>query len=284
MRVWICDAAKDENGWDGYEGSIPGNQFKQTGNPKYPDECRCILMSEMGDFWWKNRNTLVFRCRDAELAEAIAIRMRQLVDNPHVGYSQPNRKGVYEKLMKNPDPSKISVDVEGDCSSCMNSVVYVTFKSVKHPELKKIKPLARTIDMPAMYNAIDEFEEVTAQVDLATGKGLLRGDILVIPNSHTACVWDVLEDYAEPEVMIPKVSMLEAKTDCYLHTEPNSKKETRCNIQMSPSEPIRNFLKKGERAEIISQNGNWCQVKIVGVYTWYPWVTGLPQYVKIITE
>ena len=88
LRVLICDAAKDENGKTGWEGSIPGNQYKMTGEARYPDEVRTINYEQVKEFWWKNRETVVYRLKRDDMAAAFAIRMKQSADNKFVGYSQ----------------------------------------------------------------------------------------------------------------------------------------------------------------------------------------------------
>ena len=275
MKVLICDAAKDENGWDGYEGSIPGNQRKLTGNTSFPDECRCIEYESMRDFWWKNRETRVFRCNREDMAGAIAIRMRQLVDNPHVGYSQPNRRGVYEQLQKDPDPSHIRTDVECDCSAAVNACVWATFKTCSHPELSKVDPLARTIRMPEMLEEIQEFDEVTQKVDLSSGSGLKKGDILVIPNCHTAIVWEV-EEKEQEEILV------KAKTEMNLRIGPGILYQ-KCKVQLAPDYKIRSYLYKGEIAKVVARENGWVKLEMKGdVYTWYPWVNGADKYVEYI--
>ena len=278
MKVWICDAAKDENGWDGYEGSIPGNQRKLTGDTKYPDECRCILYTTMRDFWWKNRDTMVWRCNREDMANAIGIRMRQLVDNPHVGYSQPNRNGIINALSADPDPSHIKTDIEADCSAAVNSCINATFRTCNHPEAAKVNPYARTKDMPAMFARISEFEDVTEQIDLSTGKGLKRGDILVIPNCHTACVWDVIEDEDED----PGAVYVKTKTEMNLRCGPGILHQ-KCKVQVAPDYKIRSYLYKGEKVKVVGKENGWLRLEMKGdVYTWYPWINGADKYVEYV--
>lgn len=262
MTIILTDAAHDENGKDGYEKHLPGDQ---TG-----DEVRNITYAQTTSFW-NNAKTVVLRCKREDMANAIAIRMQQLKDNPRVGYGQPGRRGVYEQLSKDPDPSHIGVDIDCDCSSAVNTCVWVTFKTCNHPETHRVNALARTADMPAMYAKISEFEFVTDKIDLATGDGLQRGDILVIPGSHTACVWEVKED--DPVISTdPNTITGLVTTEVNLRTAPSALAQ-KCKIQMSPGSPIRNTLKKGEKVKIIGEQGNWYQIEINGVHTWYPWVT-----------
>lgn len=275
LKIYICDAAKDENGLDGYEGSTPGNQHKLTGNPNFPDEVRTIEWDSVRDFWWKNRYTRVYRLLREDMSNAIAIRMKQACDNPHCGYSQPKRVGIWDELKHDPDPSHIKKDIEMDCSSLMNSVIYVTFRSVDHPEISKLAPLARTADMPSMFSNIDEIVEVTDRINLGTGEGLKKGDILVIPNGHTACVWEVKE-VEEPEVPYIKGK---ATTELYLRTEPSALAK-KCNIQMRDDMQIRNYLRTNEEVRVVGVEKNWYQLKIDGVYTWYPWVSS--KYIELV--
>lgn len=262
LNILLADAAHDENGKDGYEGSRAGDQ---TG-----DEVRNINYRKVVNDW--NRpETRVFRCKRADIREAYTIRIQQTVDNSHIGYSQKNRRTYYEQMVNDYDPSHIRKDVECDCSCLVNTCVWVTLKSVNHPETSKIYPLARTIDMPKLYGSCSEFEDATALIDLATGRGLQRGDILVIPNKHTAVVWDVVE-IADPVVKYDGY----ATTTVFLRTAPSALAQ-KCNIQLI-GEGIRNYLLKDEGVIIIAESGNWYQIKIDGYYTWTPWVN--KKYIK----
>lgn len=256
--IILTDAAHDEHGLDGYEGSRPGDQIG--------DEVRNITYDKVADFW-NDPRTQVIRCLRDDVREAYTIRVQQTADNSHVGYSQKHRKTFYEQLAKDPDPSHINVDVECDCSSLINGCVNITLKSIGHRDANVIYQYGRTADMPKMYSTSVLFEFVESQIDLKTGKGLKRGDILVIPNKHTAVVYDVVPD-PEP----PKYDTYgEATTEVYLRTAPSALSQ-KCNIQLV-GEGIRNTLHKGERVPIIGESGAWYQVAIDGVYSWTPWVS-----------
>lgn len=269
MKIILIDASHDENGKDGYEGSIPGDQIG--------DEVRNVFYSKVRTFW-DNPEASVFRCNRNDIANAIAIRMQQTADNSHVGYSQPNRYSYQEILLKDYDPSHITEDCECDCSSLVNGIVYVTFKSVNHPETEKINRKARTVDMPSMYSKIGEFTDVTSDVVLSTGMGLQRGDILVIPDSHTAVVWEVIDDEEPP--MPYKIGY--ATTEVYLRTAPGIF-YPKCNIQVSPYYDIRNYLHQYEKVKIIGESKGWYQIVMFGEqYTWYPWVSS--KYIEVAND
>lgn len=263
--IILTDAAHDENGKDGYEGSRPGDQIG--------DEVRNIAYDKMIAFW-NRHETQVIRCLRDDVREAYTIRCQQTADNSHVGYSQPGRKSFYEQLLKDPDPSHITVDCECDCSALVNGCVNITLKTISHPDTAVIYQYGRTIDMPGMYGKSSLFTFVTDKVDLSTGKGLERGDILVIPNKHTAVVYLVTKDPEPPKYKIYGT----ATTEVYLRCAPSALAQ-KCNIQL-PGDGIRNYLRKGETVPIIGESGNWYQVVIDGVYTWTPWVS--KRYITIV--
>lgn len=258
MTIILTDAAHDENGKDGYEKHLYGDQ---TG-----DEVRNITYSKTGSFW-NSSKTVVFRCMRPDIREAYTIRMQQACDNHHVGYGQPARRMFYDQMAADPDPSHIAADIDVDCSCLVNTCVWATYNSMNHPETGKVYPLARTIDMPAMYSKLSDFKDITNGVNLATGSGLQRGDILVIPNSHTAVVYNVIEDQAEPEIKYRKAV---TTTELYMRTAPSVLAQ-RCNIQMRDDMVIRNYLYKAEPVKVIGEKDNWCQILVEGVHTWTPW-------------
>lgn len=265
--IILTDAAHDENGKDGWEegGSIPGDQIG--------DEVRNMTYDKVA-WYWNDPRTQVIRCLRDDVKEAYTIRCQQTADNSNVGYSQKFRKTYYEQLEKDPDPSHIKVPCECDCSALINGCVNITLKTIGHRDANVIYQYGRTADMPKMYSVSVLFEFVESQIDLKTGKGLKRGDILVIPNKHTAVVYDVIPD-PEP----PKYDKYgEATTEVYLRTAPSAFAQ-KCNIQMQ-GEGIRNYLRKGERVPIIGESGGWYQVAINGVYSWTPWVS--KRYITIV--
>lgn len=158
----------------GYEGSTHkvGNQ---TG-----DELRTT------NFYirpWK----YCFRPKDKNVANAMAIRMRQAVNNKNCGYGQPQRETGHKALMRDPDPSHIVSPVDFDCSSLVNTIAKVTWEGIGHHP--KITGLERTADMYGTYSKLtDYFENVTSKVNLKTGYGMEVGDIIWYPSSHTAMV------------------------------------------------------------------------------------------------
>ena len=254
-RIILADAAHDENGKDGYEGSRPGDQ---TG-----DEVRNIFYSKMSGFW-NTPETCVFRCKRADLRDAIRIRVQQTVDNSHIGYSQPNRKTYWEQIKNDFDPSHIRTDVECDCSCLINTCVWATLKSVNSADADKCNALARTIQMPEMYRNLYDFEEVTKEIDFATGEGLQRGDILVIPNKHTAIVWDVVTE------TVPDYNAI-VNTQAYIRIGA-SLLLPKCNVQCPPDYKIRNYVYKGEKVVVTGESGEWYRLEMRGDNaTWYPW-------------
>lgn len=175
MGILISEAALDENGMIGYEphktGDQNGNEVRTVPYYNYP---------------WSH----VYRCKNKDFANVIAIRQMQAAANDKIGYSQAERS-TYMKylLIANYDPSKITALCDVDCSALVNANVFVTLLSqgIK----TNINGYETTSAMPGKYDNNEYFENVTAKVDLVTGKGLERGDILLKPGKHTAVVTTV---------------------------------------------------------------------------------------------
>ncbi len=181
ISIKLAEAAHCE-----HQGSYGYESNHQVGR-QIDDELRFI------DYYnkpWK----YVFRSTDLNVANAIAIRMEQAVRNTNIGYGQPTRKGYYEQIMKDPDPSHIKVKCDCDCSSLVNTNALISWICIgRNPPMSGLEV---TANMPSVYKApsmAPYFTDVTSTIDLASGKGLKRGDILVTPFEHTAVVVEYKE-------------------------------------------------------------------------------------------
>lgn len=185
LKIMLCEAAHDEKGNLGYDAHLKGDQTE--------DEVR---FKEYYPYIGYNKETpwvYVFRPIDPNIANAIAIRMEEAARNPHIGYGQPSRHDIHDALAKNPSPAQIKTNIDCDCSSLVNSVVWVTLKTIG--VTTNINGYETTALMPQKYlNEKKYFRDATKEVDLVSGNGLKRGDILCRPASHTAVVTEVVEE------------------------------------------------------------------------------------------
>ena len=137
----------------------------------------------------------VFRAKDPKKAEKIAWMMEGAVENGnHFGYGQDSLKsdgGKYPRTtafdalfqMANPDPRKVKVLVNCDCSSSAGFSVY--FAGIYEPKLRTMwTGTEREILM-----GTGEFIELTDPLLLELGTGLRRGDVL-LKEGHTAIAID----------------------------------------------------------------------------------------------
>lgn len=187
MKIIVCEAAHDEKGQLGYEAHEKGDQTE--------DEVRFYPYYGYVGHNKETPWTYVFRPIDPNIANVIAIRMEEAARNPNIGYGQPSRTDIHDALAKDPSPAKITKRIDCDCSSLVNAVVWITLKTIG--VTTSITGYETTAMMPQKYlNEKKYFRSVPfTEFDLATGRGLKRGDILVRPMSHTAVVTEVVDDH-----------------------------------------------------------------------------------------
>lgn len=239
MRIILAEAAIDENGQTGYEGTKAGDQ---TGN-----EVRNIDYYEYRKGWIH-----VYRWKDRKLAERFAIRMQGAVVNPMVGYSQPKRYTYWDQLKVSAyDPLKITRSCEVDCSAlvCANVNAALFEAGIK----TRISPMEYTASMEKAFSNDENFIDVIAEVDVKTGKGLMVGDILLgPPQTHTAAVYSVVED-ADP------VYVGEAYGYCYVW------KDEKKTVRLSECPA----LGQGNRVEVLAESDQFYKVRISGKFIGY---------------
>ena len=136
-----------------------------------------------------------FRAKDPKIADKIAWMMEGAVENgSHFGYGQASlasdggkypRTSAFDALFKmsNPDPRKVKVLVNCDCSSSAGFSVY--FAGVYEPKLRTMwTGTEREILM-----GTGAFIEIQDPMLLELGTGLRRGDVL-LKDGHTAIAID----------------------------------------------------------------------------------------------
>lgn len=185
MKITLCEAAHDEKGQLGYEAHEKGDQT--TDEVRFHDWYGYVGYNKATPW------THIYRPISKDLANVIAIRMEEAARNSNIGYGQPSRNDIHDALAKDPSPAKISKKIDCDCSSLVNSIVWVSLKLIGITNV--VTGYETTALMPQKYNARkDLFKDVINEVNLETGRGVMRGDILVRPGSHTAVVTEVTDD------------------------------------------------------------------------------------------
>lgn len=164
MTVMIGHAGSNEYG--GTHGGVPGDQTKTE----------VFIRS-----WYNRPWNVMFRPKDAKIAEKIAVAMEQACTNDNVGYNQNNRTSLYYAAKeKNWDISKITKKVDCDCSSliavCCNAA-----------GLKVDKDNWTGVQRKNLQ-ATGAFTTYTTSQYLTQDTYLRRGDILLYEGHHTAVV------------------------------------------------------------------------------------------------
>ena len=163
MAVKIGHASKDENG-------------KFTGGGAGDQTWKEVCTRD----WYNKPWTVVFRPRDASVAEQIAKAMEQACANDKIGYDQGQRTTLYSKAKEAAwNLSKITEKCECDCSAlvavCVNAAGIAVSKDMY------------TGNQKSVLSATGAFEVLTYGKYTDSSNNLKRGDIL-LGVGHTAIV------------------------------------------------------------------------------------------------
>ena len=206
---------------------------------------------------------LVFRCKDAEKAKLFALYMKQACANNHVGYAQytnvdnhfAGRYGFHYAMCSFKSILEINVDCNCDCSSLVSEIV----NQAGIP----VSVYMVTAEQVKIFDQTGMFDKITFK----EGMKLKTGDVMW-RNGHTAIITEGDPD-EEGKCTIGTVT-----TDVNLRTGPVNLIVNFCRVDRNDGRGVRKVLYKGETAEIIGEQGNWYQLKIVGKdATWTPWAT-----------
>ena len=164
MSVMIGHAASNE-----YGGTHGGNPGDQTGNEV------CIRT------WYNRPWNLMFRPKDATVAEKIAVAMEQACANDNVGYNQNNRTSLFVAAKaKKWDISKVTTKVDCDCSALIAVCCNAAGLSVSKDNWTGVQK--------ANLLATNAFTMYSTSQYLTQEDYLKRGDILLYEGHHTAVV------------------------------------------------------------------------------------------------
>ena len=179
MTVRIAQFNHSETG--GIWG-VPGDQLKVPGTY----ETAKTFSGELEIVYWSGTWDYVFRPISAGIATMLAAKADATVRNPHVGYSQNNpeapRTSFYEALKAAKwDPSKITKDVNGDCSSGM--AAWLNSVGIE------VDPNMWTGSEKEELEKTGRFLTLTHDLFTDSDAYLMKGDIL-LRTGHTCMVLD----------------------------------------------------------------------------------------------
>lgn len=164
----ISNSGHDEN--NRYSGGKAGDQ---TGTEWY-------LRS-----WYNRPWNCVLRHPDEKVRAKIAELGIKAAKNDNIGYDQYQRTTYWTQLQKvGYDPSKIKTPCEADCSAGVMANVKATGYLLGIGKLKNV-PITSTYYMRSILKNAG-FQVLTASKYLTSADYLMKGDILLNDNAHTA--------------------------------------------------------------------------------------------------
>ena len=171
MSILIGAARIDERGKD-----YGGQAGDQTGH-----EVEAYLWTDRGEDGWN-----VLRYRDKALRGRAVEMMWQIIQNPHIGYSQ-TKHGSLEKAAKEVDWrfDRITRDVDTDCCDLQRTIAHALGVDVGS---------CYTATQVNVFMATGAFEIITGPKVAHTDNYLLAGDIGCMPPGVKGHTWMALEN------------------------------------------------------------------------------------------
>lgn len=166
----IINSGHDERGK--YSGGKPGDQTGQE----------YTVIS-----WYSRPWSVMLRYPDINVGKDIADTATKAAKNNHIGYNQLNRTSYWTNLAKttNYDPSEITTDCDADCSAGVVANVKATGYHLGIKALQNVSKDAYTGNLQKVLEAAG-FVAYKDSKYLTSDNYLLPGDILLLPNHHTA--------------------------------------------------------------------------------------------------
>lgn len=234
MSVKIGHASIDENG--------------SARNGKAGDQTKKEVFTKD---WYNGNWEVVIRPKDSKIADKIAKACEQGCANDHIGYDQNQRTTLYtEAKAKNWDLSKITKDVETDCSAfvavCVNAAGVTVSKDIW------------TGNEESALKATGKFEILKDKKYLTSSDYLKRGDIL-LKSTHTVMVLSNGAKIAAP--VVKKEEPKFASFTAYV-----AKVNTGLNLRQSASTSakILDNLNTATKLTVVGESGNWYKVTVNG--------------------
>lgn len=127
--------------------------------------------------WYQFGQTVVLRAEDRAIGKKMALIMRKLCNNDHVGYDQGQRTTLWKEMSKvDWNPDKLTTNCETDCSA----LVAVVCKCAGF----NVSPDLWTGNMKGALLKTKKFKALSGSNYTATDKNLLAGDIILNPERH----------------------------------------------------------------------------------------------------
>lgn len=239
MSVMIAHASLDEN------SQIKGGQ---AGDQNKAEVCTRT--------WYQHpKKWIVYRAKDANVADKIALNAEYAAKNDNIGYDQAQRQTLYNHVKsKNFDCSKVTTPVETDCSALVRvccayaGVILANFNtSTEHSVLLNSGHFTKFTD--AKYCNSDAY--------------LKRGDILcTAQKGHTVIV---LTDGAKANDDKVKVTGSPISQGKCIDPE-------YANVREVPNGDIVGQVKTGAIVDIYAEENNWYKIDYEGyfAYTYKP--------------
>ncbi len=138
--------------------------------------------------WYNRPWHYVFRAKDPAIREKIVYAMERAALNEHIGYDMDQRDSLYYQAEKvGWDPGKVTVNCETDCSALVAVAMRYAGFSADTVRLS-IGTCFTTSTMRQRLQNTGKFITYSSDDYIKKGDNLIRGDILVLENGHTAVV------------------------------------------------------------------------------------------------
>lgn len=235
MSVIIAHASLDER------GEIKGGQ---AGDQNKAEVCTRT--------WYQHpKKWIVYRPKDANVADKIALNAEYAAKNDKIGYDQAQRNTLYNHVKsKNFDCSRVTTPVETDCSALVRvccayaGVILANFNtSTEHSVLLNSGHFTKFTD--AKYCNAETY--------------LKRGDILVTAQKgHTVIV---LTDGTKANEERQKVTGSPISQGVCIDLE-------YANVRVTPNGEIVGRVDAGEQVDIYAEENNWYKIDYEGYFAY----------------
>lgn len=174
MAVIIGSARGDEYGGSGWDGRAKAGDQKQTSTDDWKGEV------SKQEWYLHSKGWYVFRAKDPEKREKIALNTEYACANKNVGYDQSENRTMLAKAKKvGYDVSKITEPCETDCGQLQYNGIW--FAGIHIDDFY-------TANMKAAIEKTGEFYVFTDDAHCKSSERLLRGDLLCTRSKgHVVC-------------------------------------------------------------------------------------------------
>lgn len=165
--------------------------ISNCGHDEYRRYSGGVAGDQTGQEWavipWYNRPwNVVLRYPNDDVRYLIAQLATEAANNPRIGYDQGNRTSFWTQLTRSGyRPANIKTSCEADCSAGVAGIVKATGYLLGIDALKKISEDLYTGNEKKILIGAG-FKALTDKKYLTSDRYLLRGDILLLENHHTA--------------------------------------------------------------------------------------------------